>query len=330
MKRAYSSPSRGVVIILGFIIFMAGLFWNSGQMPIWAAQGQPPIGTAPTREPPSNDDNNNDNNSDDDDDDDGDSSGPVIPGKPVEPGVPPIEGTVEPGPPGDGGPELADLSLKKTVNEPLPEVGEVITYTIVISNSGPANAVDVLVLDQLPVGVVFSDSIATRGHYSATTGLWDISLITVTEWLTLDVVSVVTDVGRIVNTAEITAASPGDPDSIPANGVPLEDDWDFTVITPTLATGDQPEEEPDASFSNQPTAPKPEPTEPPGEEELPEPQDNPPPPTTEPVTDEENSTDAEASVKAVPKPTEGFPMVWVYLLSGGVVLIAAGLWLVRR
>ncbi|MCB0207769.1 MAG: DUF11 domain-containing protein [Anaerolineae bacterium] len=307
-----------LIILLGMALFIIGLFWNSGQMPSWA-QGQPP-GTAPTRIPtPAN----NDDNDDQGDDDDGVSSAPGQVGRPGQ-------GTVQPGD-GNGGAALADLSLKKFVDDPLPEVGQVITYSIVISNSGPADAVDVLVLDQLPVGVVYSESVATRGSYSITTGLWNIELITVTEWLTLDVISIVTGTGRITNTTEITAASPTDPDSIPANTVIIEDDWNYVVITPSLSINldennndgqdedEEPEDESNASFIDPSQKVDGEPA------IKPDRANSALPPLQIPADIAKNETPV-----SIIEQVETIPYVWPMLLVSGVLLITAGVWLARR
>ncbi len=50
-------------------------------------------------------------------------------------------------------PQQADLALSKTVNDPTPVVGETITYTILVSNSGPDAATSVQVTDDLPAGL---------------------------------------------------------------------------------------------------------------------------------------------------------------------------------
>ena len=323
-KLFYGKLTIHFVIFVGLILFTAGLFWESSQTPTWAAQVDPgPPGTAPTR-PPDNDDDQDD----DDDDDDGGRPGGGRPG-----GGPPGGGPPDGGPPGRN---RADLSLKKWVDDPLPAVGQVITYSIVISNSGPADAYDVQVLDRLPLGVVYSDSVATRGSYSVTTGLWDIELITVTEWLTLDVISVVTGTGRITNTTEITVASPFDPDSVPANTVTFEDDWNYVVITPTQSidieetnnNGQSEEEEGEAveesnaAFidpSQQVEAEQPDPaTGPEG--------DNSSLPSLEIPTDA-----AERAIPAtIAEEVETIPYIWPLLLAGGVLLIAVGVWLARR
>lgn len=293
------------IIMLGIMLFAAGLFWEGSQKPTWAAQTDPgTIPQAPTVTPvPDNDD---DNQGGDDDDSGGGRPGGGPPGG---------------GPPGGGprGPNLADLSLRKWVDEPLPDVGQVITYTIVISNSGPRGAFGVRVLDQLPVGVVLSDVVESRGQYNSRTGFWNVGFIRVSELLTLNLISVVTGTGRITNTAELIRAFPADPDSVPANGIPIEDDQNYAVITPTLLAAEQGEDALNAAFIDQSQPPS-------VEDEASTPGDNP----SQPVTDAQALDNTAASVMAIQKPGEGFPSVWIALVAGGIGLIAAGLWIAKR
>ncbi|MCO5044277.1 MAG: hypothetical protein M9935_03215 [Kiritimatiellae bacterium] len=67
-----------------------------------------------------------------------------------------------------------DISLNKTVNDPLPDVAELITYTITVTNHGPDSATSVVVTDSVPAGVTFSNASATIGSYNPTSGLWSI------------------------------------------------------------------------------------------------------------------------------------------------------------
>lgn len=46
-----------------------------------------------------------------------------------------------------------DLSMEKTVSNPSPNVGELVTFTLVVSNGGPDNAIDVAISDLLPAGL---------------------------------------------------------------------------------------------------------------------------------------------------------------------------------
>src|SRR6185369_5610365 len=52
-------------------------------------------------------------------------------------------------------PQQADLQVQKSVNDPHPNVGDVIVYTVTLTNNGPDAASNVQVTDLLPGGLSF-------------------------------------------------------------------------------------------------------------------------------------------------------------------------------
>ncbi|HXV44717.1 MAG TPA: DUF11 domain-containing protein [Anaerolineae bacterium] len=130
----------------------------------------------------------------------------------------------------------ADLSLSQTVSNPTPYLGEVITFTTVISNQGPGSATDVVVSSPLPPGLTLSSTLASQGQYRSDLELWGVGIITPSQSVTLSLVVTVTNAGAVTNTTEITAAHPADPDSIPGNGLEYEDDWASVPIVALPAT----------------------------------------------------------------------------------------------
>src|SRR5205807_2563309 len=69
-------------------------------------------------------------------------------------------------------PQQADLVLTKTVNNPTPNVGDTITFTITLSDAGPNSATSVTVQDALPAGLTFVSATPSQGAYNSGTGLW--------------------------------------------------------------------------------------------------------------------------------------------------------------
>ena len=134
----------------------------------------------------------------------------------------------------------ADLSLSKTVSNSAPNVGEVITYTIVISNSGPNLATKVGVIDLLPAGVNRIVVLSSQGYYYGDTGLWAVGILNPSQSMTLTIAVMVANAGIITNTAEITTTSLFDPDSIPANGLEREDDQSSVSISASIKPSDSP------------------------------------------------------------------------------------------
>ncbi|MDA7501667.1 gliding motility-associated C-terminal domain-containing protein [Chitinophagales bacterium] len=130
-----------------------------------------------------------------------------------------------------------DLSLEKSVLFAEVETGEEITYTIVVTNDGPANATGVEVIDELPTGVVYNGDNG-NGAYNPFTSKWTVGGILAGESATLEIYVIVTALagsGQIANWAEISAADQPDVDSMPdptgdpTNNTP-EDDEDVAII----------------------------------------------------------------------------------------------------
>lgn len=131
-------------------------------------------------------------------------------------------------------PQQADLSLIKTVvgNNLTPGVGEQISFEIILTNDGPDNATNIIVVDQLLSGFNFVSYTATAGTYSSATGFWQVGTLAngASETLTIDVT--VNPSGNYTNTSQVIASDGYDLDSTPANGVSSEDDQGDVSLTP--------------------------------------------------------------------------------------------------
>lgn len=99
----------------------------------------------------------------------------------------------------------ADLQATKQVDNPNPNVGDTIQYTITATNNGPSAATGVIVTDPLPAGVTFVSSNASVGSYSSATGIWTIGNLAVAASATLTIQAVVNAAGVHVNAATVTA-----------------------------------------------------------------------------------------------------------------------------
>ena len=70
-------------------------------------------------------------------------------------------------------PPMADLEITKVVSDTNPVKGDTITWTITVFNHGPDTAVDVVVSDVLPSGLIYvSDD--GEGAYDSETGIWEV------------------------------------------------------------------------------------------------------------------------------------------------------------
>ncbi|MFO0807784.1 MAG: SdrD B-like domain-containing protein [Gemmataceae bacterium] len=132
-----------------------------------------------------------------------------------------------------GGQQI-DLSLTKVVDNARPNVGQNVTFTIILRNDGPSGATGVAVRDQLPAGLTFVSAVASQGSYNAATGVWTIGNVAVNGTCTLTVVATVTSAGAKINTAQVSAADQPDVDSTPNNSNPAEDDQASVTVTPPV------------------------------------------------------------------------------------------------
>ena len=124
-------------------------------------------------------------------------------------------------------PATADLLISKSVNDPNPNVGANITYTIRVTDSGPDTATNVTVQDTLPAGVTYVSSSASEGSYSAVTGVWTVGTVSVGTPQTLAIVCTVTSLLPGPNIASISHSDQFDP--VTANNT------DSASITPLSA-----------------------------------------------------------------------------------------------
>jgi uncharacterized repeat protein (TIGR01451 family) len=130
-------------------------------------------------------------------------------------------------------PKVTDLSLTKTVNNTTANVGEDVTFTVVVRNDGPNNATGVEVHDQLPSGLTYKSSTPAAGTtYDHATGVWNVGSLANGAAATLSIVATVTTAGTKTNTAQVGKSNEYDIDSTPGNNNPFEDDQASATVTP--------------------------------------------------------------------------------------------------
>jgi uncharacterized repeat protein (TIGR01451 family) len=130
----------------------------------------------------------------------------------------------------------ADLSLSKSVDNPVPSPRDTIIYTIAVTNHGPDASSGVVISDALPPGVTYVTSGATQGGYNPAASAWDVGLLAAGETATLTLAATV-DAGThgqtITNTAVVSSSA--QPDSITGNNTGSAA---ITVNTPPIANDD--------------------------------------------------------------------------------------------
>ncbi|HUG71519.1 MAG TPA: DUF11 domain-containing protein, partial [Pirellulaceae bacterium] len=129
-------------------------------------------------------------------------------------------------------PEVADLSLTKTVDNARADVGTNVTFTITVSNAGPQDATNVAVRDNLPAGLSFVSSAPSQGSFDNATGIWSVGSIANGASATLTITASVDTLGSKTNIAQVSAADQFDIDSTPDNNVATEDDQASAFVTP--------------------------------------------------------------------------------------------------
>ncbi len=68
----------------------------------------------------------------------------------------------------------ADLSIAKTASSSSGNHGDIITFTITVTNHGLSGATNVAVTDHLPSGLDYNSSSASQGTYNSSTGVWTV------------------------------------------------------------------------------------------------------------------------------------------------------------
>ncbi|MEL6812127.1 MAG: gliding motility-associated C-terminal domain-containing protein, partial [Bacteroidota bacterium] len=141
--------------------------------------------------------------------------------------------------------EEADLSISKTVDNINPNIGDVIEFTITVTNDGPSDATGVQVIDQLPIGFSYVNDIPSVGVYNFTSGIW--TLVDPVVAGTSETLVIQAEVnpptgadGEYTNLTQVIASDQTDPDSTPNNddGDQSEDDEDGVVVDPVIETAD--------------------------------------------------------------------------------------------
>lgn len=127
-----------------------------------------------------------------------------------------------------------DLALSKTVDRPVVNVGETVVFTLTVTNESAQAATGVVVTERLPDGLTVTGS-TPAGAFDPLTSRWNVGTVPGGGAATLRLSATLTRTGPVTNTAEITAADQGDPDSTPGNAVPGEDDQASATVAGEVA-----------------------------------------------------------------------------------------------
>ncbi|CAM2009735.1 M43 family zinc metalloprotease [Acanthopleuribacter pedis] len=129
----------------------------------------------------------------------------------------------------------ADLDLRVRVSTTVPFLEQPYFYTVTVGNNGPDQAENITVSAPLPAGLSQASAQSSVGSYDA--GVWSIPALPAGQSAELVLTTAAPSVGARTFTAEITAATPADPDSTPNNQNNAEDDTGSATINPRRAVG---------------------------------------------------------------------------------------------
>ncbi|MFN4764657.1 hypothetical protein ACKGJN_16120, partial [Gillisia sp. Q332] len=105
----------------------------------------------------------------------------------------------------------ADIGVVKTVNNSTPLVGSQVTFTIVVTNYGPAPARDVVVVDQLPNGYTYVGHNTATGTYNNTSPYqWTIGDMPLNGTATLSIIATVNEPGPGIFYTNTASKVPGE------------------------------------------------------------------------------------------------------------------------
>src|SRR5262249_51414169 len=108
-------------------------------------------------------------------------------------------------------PQEADLQVSKSVSNPNPNVGNMIAFTITLTNHGPDPATNVVLRDNVPAGLDFVSAIPSQGSYDPSLGIWTVGTVTPGAPLTLTILAPVISPQAQTNVATISHADQFDP-----------------------------------------------------------------------------------------------------------------------
>ena len=115
-------------------------------------------------------------------------------------------------------PEIeVDLALIKTINQKKSKVGDLIAYTITLTNQSGNMATGVSVKDFMPAGVLYKSYSTSNGTYDNTTGIWTIGSVAPSQIINLMITIQAQAEGTFFNRAEVWTCDQVDSDSKPAN-----------------------------------------------------------------------------------------------------------------
>ncbi|MEN2403083.1 gliding motility-associated C-terminal domain-containing protein, partial [Flavobacterium sp. MC2016-06] len=106
----------------------------------------------------------------------------------------------------------SDLTITNTVDNPTPNFGDHVTFTVTVNNVGEGSFINTIVSDLLPSGYDLVSASTTLGTYDNATQLWTIPTLNAGQSVTLTIVAEVLASGNYLNVATVEISTPLDAD----------------------------------------------------------------------------------------------------------------------
>ncbi|MCP9769354.1 DUF11 domain-containing protein, partial [Lacihabitans sp. LS3-19] len=135
-------------------------------------------------------------------------------------------------------PEEANLSILKQVDNLNPNTGDVVTFTITVSNAGPNDATNILIQDAIPNGYSSITNVSNSGTVVGSNLEWSILSLANGASQTLTYQATVNEPipgTNYTNIVQIMDVDQFDPNSTPGNNVQGEDDQSQVTTVPNVA-----------------------------------------------------------------------------------------------
>jgi uncharacterized repeat protein (TIGR01451 family) len=110
-----------------------------------------------------------------------------------------------------------DLALIKTISQKKSIIGDLITYTISLTNQSSNLATGITVKDYMPAGALYKSFATSTGTYNPTTGIWTVGNLAGQQTINLMITVQAQAQGTFFNVAEVMTCDQVDKDSKPGN-----------------------------------------------------------------------------------------------------------------
>ncbi|MBW8242918.1 DUF11 domain-containing protein [Muricauda oceani] len=109
-------------------------------------------------------------------------------------------------------PQTVDLSISKSVDDTMPNIGDEVVFEITVTNQGVDEATHVGIQEELPLGYQYISSETTVGNYDSESSFWEIESLPVSQTAILRLTVKVVDIDDYVNRASLAYVDQWDVD----------------------------------------------------------------------------------------------------------------------